>query len=92
MGQHEIPLQQLELPGGNVGLRQPAEAGIDAIRTLAAFDDVGHGLRAAVYGTCSGVGQRQAGAAARQITQGGEIDGIADLEHRAMMPEGGALP
>jgi hypothetical protein len=71
-----------------VGLRKPAESGIDAVRRLAASDDAGHGGRTAVDGRPGRVRNRQAGAAARQIAQGGEIERIAEDEHRAIMPEG----
>ena len=38
--QHQIALQQLELLVGDAGLREQAEAGIDAVGRIAARDDL----------------------------------------------------
>ena len=87
MRQHQVALQELELFVGDMGLRQPAEAGVDAVGRLPARDDAGHRGRAALDGRQAASDNDKRDAAARQIAQGGEIQGIADLEHRAIMPE-----
>ena len=80
-------MQQLELIVGNVGLRKPPKARVHAISGLAALHDLGHGRRAALDGRVRGVRNRKPDSAARQFAQVAEIQGIADCEHRAMMPE-----
>jgi hypothetical protein len=87
MRQHEVTLQQLELLVGNVGLRKPPKACVHAISGLAALHDLGHGGRASLDGGVRSLRNRKPDSAARQFAQGAEIQGIADCEHRAMMPE-----
>ncbi len=79
MRQHQIALQELELIVGNVCLREASEAGIHAVGRLPALHDGGHGGRSPVDIAVSGFRNRQLDPAARQIAQGGEIDGLADL-------------
>ena len=86
VGEDEVPLEELELLGRDVGRGEAAEAGVDAVGRLAAGHDGGDGRRPRVDGRQGGGIEVEGLAAAGDAAQVGEGEVAGAQEHG---PEGG---
>ena len=81
VGEHEVPLQQLELAGRNVLAREPAEARVDAVHRLALGDQRRHRFRARGERRAAGRIELDTLAGALERVELGEREAAGDEPH-----------